>query len=35
MRFDAYHENLTGLLEILESLKKIVIIPVGTSQSKT
>lgn len=29
MRFDGYHENLTVLLQILEDLKKIVILPVG------
>lgn len=29
MRFEYYHENLNGLLKILEGLNKIVIIPVG------
>ena len=28
-RFDGYHANMTGLLEILESLNKVVIVPVG------
>ena len=30
-RFESYHENLTTLLQILEKLEKIVIIPVGIS----
>lgn len=34
-RFESYHENLTTLLQILENLKKIVIIPVGISTPKT
>ena len=32
-RFESYHENLTTLLQILESLEKTVIIPVGISPS--
>ena len=32
-RFDSYHKHLTTLLQILEKLKKIVIIPVGVSIS--
>ena len=28
-RFHGYHNNLSGLLEILEDLKKIVIVPIG------
>ena len=31
MRFESYHENMTVLLEILERLEKIVILPVGQS----
>ena len=34
-RFESYHENLTGLLQILENLEKTVIIPVGISPQKT
>ena len=34
-RFESYHENLTTLLQILESLEKTVIIPVGISPPKT
>lgn len=33
-RFEYYHGNLTVTLEILESLKKVVIVPVGMSSSK-
>lgn len=33
-RFEGYHENLTGLLRILEGLGKVVILPVGMSSSK-
>ena len=31
MRFDGYHEHITDLLEILEDLRKIVILPIGQS----
>ncbi len=34
-RFESYHENITGLLQILENLGKTVIIPVGISPPKT
>ena len=34
-RFESYHENLTGLLQILENLEKTVIIPVVISPQKT
>ena len=33
-RFDSYHENLTDLLKILERLKKIVVLPIGTIPPK-
>lgn len=31
MRFDYYHQNMTGLLDILNELKKVVIVPVGAA----
>lgn len=34
-RFESYHDNLTTLLQILENLKKIVIVPAGISTPKT
>ena len=34
-RFESYHENLTTVLQILENLKKTVIVPVGISPQKT
>jgi len=34
-RFDGYHANMTGLLEILESLNKVVIVPVGLSDGNS
>lgn len=34
-RFDGYHANMTVLLEVLESLNKIAIVPVGLTDSDT
>lgn len=34
MRFKGYHENLSGLLPILEGLKKMVVMPVGMPTSE-
>ena len=32
-RYESYHQNLSGLLEILEGLNKLVILPIGNDRS--